>query len=208
MAETQEFNIAEESEQKYLGTVYAKALLGATEKSGTTQQALNELSSLINDVLAKLPKLQSALDSPRVKMEEKEALIDKAIGKTASKEFVNFIKVVCSHGRFNILRMIYKVARQMNNASQGRVEATLITAETADAATQSKVIAQLKTTLGREIDLQVRVDPNIIGGMMVRVGDTVYDSSVSNQLEQLRTTAMQSAMTEIRTSLDRFLVDA
>jgi F-type H+-transporting ATPase subunit delta len=63
---------------------------------------------------------------------------------------------------------------------------------------------QLHASLGKEVDLQVETDPNLIAGMVVRVGDTVYDGSVVNRLKQLRQEALDRATREIRSGLDRF----
>ena len=61
--------------------------------------------------------------------------------------------------------------------------------------------------LDREVVLNVSTDPSIIGGMIVKVGDTVYDSSVANQLNQLRETTMDRTMQKVRSSIDSFAVD-
>ena len=58
--------------------------------------------------------------------------------------------------------------------------------------------------LGKQVILAPVVDPEIIGGMVIRVGDTVYDASVANQLKQVRTKAVKRAADAIREKLDRF----
>jgi F-type H+-transporting ATPase subunit delta len=67
-----------DSGRQHLGSVYAKALLGAAEKAGQAKQVLEELDSLVTDVLNQLPQLDAAFISPRLAHEEKAALIDKA----------------------------------------------------------------------------------------------------------------------------------
>jgi F-type H+/Na+-transporting ATPase subunit alpha len=79
-----------DSDYQHLGGVYAKALLGATEKQGSTDEALEQLGSLLEDVLAKLPQLSAVLESPRVPHEEKVAILDKAFGSRMNPILMKF----------------------------------------------------------------------------------------------------------------------
>ena len=69
-----------------------------------------------------------------------------------------------------------------------------------------QVEQQLTVSLGKKVDLQTRVDPALMGGMVVRVGDTVYDGSLLSRLEQMRTRTLESTTEKIRDSLERFMV--
>ena len=62
----------------------------------------------------------------------------------------------------------------------------------------------LAQKLGKEVQLQTRVDPNILGGIVIRIGDTVYDGSLHNQLRRVRSAAIQRAYDRIRESIDQF----
>ena len=86
----------------------------------------------------------------------------------------------------------------------GRVQATLTTAEEFEDSTRAKISDRLSSVLGKQVSLSAVVDPEIIGGMVVRVGDTVYDASVANQLNQVRAKAIKRAADAIRERLDRF----
>lgn len=204
MAETNAKPESFDTDQQYLGTVYAKALLGAADKAGTTEAVLSELDSLIMDVLDSLPKLEATLSSPRVSNENKIGILDKAFGKKMTKELLNFLKVVVGHGRFDCLRAIRRATRRIYNEMRGRVEVEVRTAEVVDSELLSTITTRLRAALGRDIDLTTRVDPELIGGMLVRVGDTVYDGSVINQLSRLRVATLEKTSREIREALDRF----
>lgn len=208
MAEHQQSNLAQQSEQQQVGSVYAKALIGAADAAATTDSVLDELDSLVADVLDKLPGLDAALASPRVSQLEKEALLEKGVGGKLSRTMINFLKVLCKHQRFDCLRMVARVARHMDNELKGRVEATLITAEPVSDEVRNKIAAHLQRSLGKEVDLLATTRKEIIGGFMVRVGDTVYDGSVANQLHRVKDSAMHRALQEIRQSVDRFLIEA
>ena len=169
---------------------------------------LGELDSLVNDVLPKIPKLRQTLESPRVAFEGKAKLLDKALGGKASKEFLNFIKVLCRKNRFDCLTSVHQAAQEIHNEMTGKVDATLVTAQEVGDDVKQRVSSQLKQMLGREINLSVEIDESIIGGLVIRVGDTVFDGSLANQLGQVRRSAIDKANQEIKSAIDRFAIDA
>src|SRR5262245_46105419 len=92
-----------DASRQHLGTVYAKALLGAAEKVGQADQVVEELESLVADVLNKLPALEEALKTPRLTHEERLPILDKAFGGKMSATALTFLKVVSKHGRLDCL---------------------------------------------------------------------------------------------------------
>ena len=191
--------------EKHLATVYATALLGAVEKSGNAEAVLAELDSLIRDVLDKLPQLEKPLVSPRLAHAEKVELIDRAFGDRMSRELVNFLKVLSRHGRLQSLRAIHHLARQLYNERRGRVQVQLRTATPVNGQLQGIIHQRLTAALGREVDVQSSVDPSLLGGIQIRIGDTVYDASVAHQLTRWRNTAIENMTDRLRGSLDNFL---
>ena len=204
MAETQANSSTVDTGQQYLAAVYAKALLGATEQAGNTDTVLEELDAVLAEVFQRLPTLENALASPRVGQEEKLRLLDVALGTRVSQSLMDFLKVVAARGRLNCLRAIARAARQQLNEIRGRVEVTLTTAEPLDDELTRLASERLGASLGRQIDLSTAVNPDLIGGAVVRVGDTIYDGSVLNRLEQLRKAALNQSAQQIRNELERF----
>tara|TARA_B100000686_G_scaffold325803_1_gene382970 strand:- start:488 stop:1114 length:627 start_codon:yes stop_codon:yes gene_type:complete len=204
MAETQASKTSVDTGQQYLAAVYAKALLGATERAGNTEAVLEELEALLSEVFQQLPKLESALTSPRVGQEEKLRLLELAIGSRVSQSLLDFLKVLARRGRLDCLRAITRAARQQLNEIRGRVEVTLVTAEPLGEDSTRQAAERLQTALGQQIDLSTSVDPDLIGGAIVRVGDTIFDGSVINRLEQMRRTAHSNSAQKMRDELDRF----
>ena len=188
----------------YLGTVYAKALLGATEKSGNTDAVLAELESFLDDVLVRLPQFEGALMSPRVPLENKERMLDNAFRGKMSGQLLSFLKVLVRRGRFDGLRHIYFAARRILNELRGRLDVRLTSAEPLDSGTRDMVVNKLRTSLGHEVELVTDVDPNLIGGLVIRIGDTVYDGSVANQLEKMRHDLVARATQTLGAEADRF----
>ena len=206
MAEAQ--SNAVDTGQQHLGTVYAKALLGATEQAGTSEQVLEELDSFVSEVLDQLPKFENALISPRVPNDAKASMLDNAFQGKMNAHLLNFLKVISNHGRMNCIRAIRKAVRGQFNELRGRVEVTLRTAAPLDVDLERAATARLQQVLGGEVDLATEVDESLIGGAVIRVGDTVFDASVVNRLKRMRKAALDATTQTIRHELDRFAKDS
>ncbi|HZL87092.1 MAG TPA: ATP synthase F1 subunit delta [Pirellulaceae bacterium] len=194
--------------RQQIGAVYAKALLGAAEKAGQTDAVVEELQSLIVDVLDKLPQLQAALSSPRIGHEEKAALIDRAFSGRMSDVLLRFLKVLSQHGRLDCLRAIAAAAQKQLNELQGRVEVWVTTAAPLSNPLRELIVKRLSALLGQEVVLKAQLDAEMVGGLVVRIGDTVFDGSVSSRLVQMRQAAVDKAATRFRQSLERFAVSS
>ncbi len=200
-------NLAYDTERQYIGTVYAKGLLGAAEKANQVTQVVDELESIVVDVLPQLPKLKLLLESPRVPMEVKEKVLNQSFSASSSV-LLTFLKVVCRHGRFDCLRVISRTATALLQEQTGVVEVRVTTAESVPESMHEELKTKLGQILEKQVVIRTETDADILGGLVVRVGDTVFDGSVANQLSQIRRTAVDQAMQQIRQSLDRFAVDA
>lgn len=192
-----------DTDQQQLGDVYAKALLGAGAKSGSVDQLVEELQAVANAV-SELPKLSAALESPRVDTAAKTGLLEKAFGGKVSKDLMNFLKVTASKGRLDCLSAISSSAVRLNDELAGRVSGTLTTAEPVTHDVVERVAEKISGQIGRKVRLEPVVDASIIGGMVVRVGDTVYDGSVISQLDQVKARATKRAGDIIRAKLEQF----
>ncbi len=191
--------------REHLGKIYAKGLLGAAEAQGATDRVMEQLDSLIDDVLDQLPDLEQLLASPRIPLEDKYAIIDKAFAATMTKLLLHFLKVTARHGRLDCLRQIRMAARQLYNQLRGRVEVTVETARELDQQVRSQIENHLTASLGRQVELCCNVNPSLLGGLVVRVGDTVYDGSLSQRLEKMRSDTLDETTKLIRSSLQRFV---
>ncbi len=187
-----------------VGTVYAKALLGAAEKAGQTDSVLAELESLVTDVLDKLTEFDEALRTPRISHDEKVRLLDRVFGGKMSPLLLNFLKVVSQHERLDCLRAIERAAHTLYNQLRKRVEVLVESATPISNQLQYTIASRLKQVLGRDVVLQADVNPDLLGGLVVRVGDTVYDGSLAGKLKQMQTVTLDKTTETIRESLERF----
>jgi len=189
-----------------LGTVYAKALLGASEKAGQTDQVLEELDSLVTDVLDRSPDFDETLRTPRITPEEKVVLLERVFAGRASPLLVDFLKVVAQHERLDTLRAIQRAARKLYNEMRGRVAVLVKSAAPISNQLRLSISTRLREMLGREVVLTSEVDPELLGGLVVRVGDTVYDGSLAGKLKSMEAVTLEQATQRLRESLDRLSI--
>lgn len=189
---------------EHIGEVYARALLGAAENAGRLTETVEELDSLVHDLLDPLPQLDQILSSGLIGHEEKEGLLDRLLGGQASPLLLNFLKVLSRHGRLDVLRAVARQARTLYEQKKGLVRVEFVTAAPVGAATLKRVQQRLRELLEGEPVLEHRVQPELIGGAVVRVGDTIYDGSIANQLENLRQQMIDRSVHEIQSRRDRF----
>lgn len=194
-----------DTDQQQLGDVYAKAFLGFAKESGKLDALMVELNEVVG-VFNSLPKFRATMESPRVDAADKANLLDKAFSGRCSKDLLNFLKLLSRRERFGCLNSVLVSAEKAHDEMAGRVKATLTTASPVEDTLRDGVAKKLSSILGKEVSLSCVVDTEIIGGMVVRVGDTVYDGSVVNQLKQVKTKAVKSAVDALREKLDRFVV--
>jgi F-type H+-transporting ATPase subunit delta len=190
--------------QEKVGAIYAGALVAAAEHAGQTVAVLEELDAIVSDVFAQFPKLETVLGSLLVSPEEKAAVLDRVFAAQISRLLLNFLKVVARHGRLDCLRAIRQQARKIYEELQGQSRVRLTTAAAVDPQQIEQIAAALGVSLGQRPILETVVDPALIGGAVLRIGDTVYDGSVAHQLQSIRQQMIERSVHEIQSRRDRF----
>jgi F-type H+-transporting ATPase subunit delta len=204
MADSQSNADTIDAGKQHLGTVYAKALLAAAEKAGQADHVVEELEAIVSDVLNKLPQLDEMIKTPRLTHEERLPILERAFGGRVSPTTMTFLKVVSKHGRLNCLRAIARAARKQINVARGRVEVHVETAYPLSNAVRDRIVGRLRELLHRDVTLSAKVNDELIGGLIVRVGDTVYDASVAANLRRMAQVTLDHTKQTIRESLERF----
>lgn len=187
-----------------LASVYAEAVLGAAQSAGQAEALLDEFDALVSGVLDRFPALEQVLGSALVSHEEKSGILDRVLGGRSSPLLLNSLKVMSRHGRLDCVRAVHRRLRELYDERRGRVPVTLATAVPVDDAAAARLVAGLRAMTGGEPVVKRVVDPDLIGGAVVRVGDTVYDGSVANQLENVRKQMIDRSAHEIQSRRDRF----
>ena len=188
---------------------YAIAFLDAARGQGTDaaaaeQDALGGLTSLVDDVLTPNPKFEDLLTSPLTGRDNQLGMIERTIKPQASPVLGRFLDVLAQHGRLELLRPILSAAWEEHERRIGQRRVIVRSAtELSD-----EQLAAIKTRINESVDFEPvlipEVDPSLIGGLVIQVGDTVYDSSLRSRLRSLRSRLRERFTHEIQSGRDRF----
>jgi F-type H+-transporting ATPase subunit delta len=187
-----------------VGKTYARALISAAASAGVADEVLSQLRTLVDGYLAGSNKLTAALASPRIDESEKSRVIDKLFGGEFHPLLVNFLKVMGKRGRLGYVAAVRTAADSIHDEVLGRVVAEVRTATPMDETTRSLVTSRLSSVIQKQVRLQETVDSSLIGGMVVRIGDTVFDSSVANQIDKMARKARDGFSRELLRRFESF----
>ena len=140
---------------------------------------------LIAKTIAENHGLELMLDSPIIKVDKKQQVLKAVFGSSIQEVTLNFITVVCSKGREAMLSSIVHAFINIYKERMGIVTAD-VTSAVALSDAQRKEVIQSLSGLGATIDLVEHVDPTILGGLKVRVGDQRFDASLRRKLNHLK----------------------
>ena len=165
---------------------YARALLDVAIKESTPEQAEQELAAFF-ELLQHHPELQRALTHPAVAAASKRAVVQQLIDRLKPVSPAGkLLMLLAERDRLVLLPELVEVYRERLNEHRQIVRAEVTTAEPLAAERTAALQQRLAAATGRHVTLTTRVDPGIIGGMVTRIGSTVYDGSVATQLEAIR----------------------
>jgi F-type H+-transporting ATPase subunit delta len=163
---------------------YAEALFDLGERGGQTTR----YADLIDAVAAAVettPQVQAVLMSPRVPKAEKSRMLAAAL-RDAPKEFVLFLQAIVKRGRQQLLREMATEYLALLDLKLNRLRAGVTLARPADEQTRKTIQDALSRQLRKEVIASFSVDPEILGGAVVRVGERIHDGSVRRRLTKLR----------------------
>jgi len=189
-----------------LARVYAEAGLDAAGGIAEQESLVEELES-VADVLKQDRRLAQIIASELISKDEKIAMLDRLFGAKLSTATLNLLKVMARHKRLGLIRDAAKVARKMWFDRSGRVPVQLETANELDAVLEQEILTAFARVLGSDPIVTQWVNPDLIGGFVLRVGDRVYDGSVRTRLEHMRQGMINRAVEAIQRSPERFVTN-
>lgn len=184
--------------------VYARAFLGAAGSQGDQAGLLEELTSFYDDVLRKNPRFERLLTGGLTSSKEKQGFIERVVQPVASPTLTNFLKVLARHERLNLLKMILDESWQIFEKQSGKTRVRLKSAVQLNDEQLQRIHNRLRDALSSEPILMPTVDAELLGGLVVQVGDTVYDGSLRTRLSNLRQRLRERYLNEIQSGRDRF----
>ncbi len=164
---------------------YALSLFQLASDNNCIDAVYNELSS-IHDLEANSPEFSAFLQNPIIPdMQKKEAM--KAIfEKQVRKETMDFLLFICEKDRENILTEMIECFIELRNEKLGLVQAEVFSVSDLSENQIKLLTEKIKTLTGKTPTMSFKKDPSLIGGFLVRIGDTVLDGSVRRQIQRLR----------------------
>lgn len=195
-------SVLEDPSSQAIAQTYASSYLNAAGDKSV--DAIEELTSFVDDVLQRNSEFSYLLDKGVLNRDRQLALIERIVKPLASEFFTNFLRVLVHHDRTDLLRQIAAAAVLENERRSGKQRVQVITAKPLDDASLDAIRARLRDVFGFEPILEPRVDDKLIGGLVIRVGNSVYDGSLRSRLGQLAKRMQQRSLHEIQSGRDRF----
>ena len=164
---------------------YTQALTDIAQESNTFdawQRDLDTLAALVSD-----DEVRAYFENPSVQDEQKLKTAEVVLGD-AQPEARNLLRMMIERRRLRLMPEIAELFAEEALAAKGIVMVDVTTADALDDAGESLVRERLKGVVGKDVELRLHTDANIIGGIVARIGDQVIDGSVLNQLRRMRAT--------------------
>jgi F-type H+-transporting ATPase subunit delta len=163
---------------------YAEALFELGEQSGQSARYA-DLIDAVAGAVESAPAVQAVLMSPRVPKAEKGRLLAAAL-EGVPREFVLFLQALVRRNRQQLLREVAAQYHALLDIKLDRVRAGVTLARPADAALQRTIAEALSRQLGKQVISSFSVDPEILGGTIVRIGERIHDGSLRRRMVKLR----------------------
>lgn len=167
---------------------YAETLLTLAERHGGAEgmdafgQAADSLAALVESD----PRFKQFLETPRISAGEKKRSLQLALGGRAPEMFIRFVMVLTDKRRQSLLPEIAAAYRGLVDERMGRVRVRVTISHAPDADLQAEIGNSLADRLGKTVIPTFTVDPELLGGMVVQVGDQILDGSLRTRAAQLR----------------------
>ena len=179
-----------------LARVYSRSILELAEEQGQAEAVLDELMELVK-YLDRNPEFEQFLGSPLVEAEDRGRTVEKALRGRASDLLVDSLQVVNRKGRLGLLRAIAEGYRIEFRDLRGIADAHVRTAVPLSEAMRTRVRESVARFTGKQPFLIEKVDPSLIGGIVIEVGGRKIDGSVSSRLRELGQSLERRASQEI-----------
>ncbi|OME87204.1 ATP synthase F1 subunit delta [Paenibacillus sp. FSL A5-0031] len=164
---------------------YAKALFEVAQQQKVVSEVQEQLK-LIVQALEQDADIEKFLSVPSIAPEQKIAVLKAAFGDRVSSLVFNTVQILITRRRQDIIAEVYAAYTKVAGDSLGQAHATVYSAQALSDAELANVAAQFGQLTGKAIIAEQIVDPSLLGGVQVRIGDRLYDGSLSGKLERLQ----------------------
>lgn len=182
-----------------VAATYAEALFEAAEAQSAVDQVRTELGEF-TEAMAPGSELREALTSPEIETTAKRAAIADLL-EGAHPVTLGFVQVLVDRGRIAEIDEVVAAYGRRVDTAEGRVVVTAVTAIPLTPELREQIRAKVRAQTGRDAEIEETVDPSIIGGLVLRVGDVVVDASLRTRLEEMRR-SLESAPVDLSTAVE------
>lgn len=171
---------------------YAKALMNLAAKDDQVEAVSAALDDFA-ETLAESALLTAFLAEPKVTQSAKEAVVADVLGQIKAPALVEtFLRFLTYKRRIALTSAIREVFHELADARMGRANADVTVAAALTDKQADDLRARLETLSGKQVQLRIRIDPSILGGIVARIGSTVWDGSIRHQLNQIHQQLIQA----------------
>lgn len=164
---------------------YAEALLALARKADALEE-WGALIAAVADAVEREPRLKIFLEAPQVSGAQKKLVLEKAFGETLPRPLVRFLQKLVDNRRQTLIPEIAVEYANLVDETEGRLHAQVTVARTTSDGDRAMISRRLSERLGKTVVAHLSVNPAILGGLIVKFGDTVMDGSVRKRLATLR----------------------
>lgn len=159
----------------------------AAYKLGREQNALGKWSEMLGfaAAVADDEQIKAYIQDPKVVSSDLQATFLKVCGDNLNENGQNLVKILVEYGRLSILPEIFSAFEALKAQDEGTLDAQIVVAAKISVAETKDLVKRLEVKFGKKIEASVSVDPEMIGGIKIIVGDTVIDASIKSQLQNL-----------------------
>jgi F-type H+-transporting ATPase subunit delta len=170
---------------------YAEAFFSIAHEANKIDEYQAELGKIVN-IIQETESLGEYFAHPLVPTKEKQEIAKQLFSQQVSQITLNFLLLVLDKRRETYLQLIFKEYEEMADESNNIKKAELISAKAVPEAEVQSLAEKLSLSTGKTIDLKLSIDPTLLGGVKIRMGDKIIDASIAKKLEMLKKNLKQS----------------
>jgi len=175
---------------KLVANVYSEALFDVAIEENKVDQLFEELKQ-VTDLFKEFPEFFELFKTPKISIEDKKKTIEEVFGGKISSEMMNFLKIVLDKRRSSAIHSIKNEFDEKVFTHKGIEKATVESAVALDDAQLKELEEKLSAMTGKVIQLKNNINPEVVGGLLLRVGDKVVDGSIRKRLNDMKDSLAQ-----------------
>ncbi len=166
-------------------TPYAEAFLQVAESNKEVKKVVAQAKDILQ-LWKESPEFSQAMSSPVLEVQSKKLALEKLFAKQVTPSFLNFLKLLADRQRIGFLDAVLERLLELYRDQRNIALATVTSATTLDDNQQAELLKKVQAVAGTDnLELNLKVDPELIGGFVVNVGSKVIDSSIAGQVRRL-----------------------